>query len=244
MKHRDNECQYTIMIVDDDQALAEMLSIVLEGEGFRAVVCHDGLRAVELFPLIQPDLVLLDVMLPGLTGVEVAQKIRIVSVVPIIMLTAKSDTMAVVEGLEAGADDYVSKPFKVAELLARIRTRLRRITHQSGNQEAYNLAHIERDGLVMDRSQHTVSVYGHNANLTPLEFDLLFLLASNENEVISRTTLLKEVWGYADAGDTRLVSVHIQRLRAKVEKDPEHPDFIHTVRGIGYKFCTSSENIK
>lgn len=234
MKHQDNECQYTIMIVDDDQALAEMLSIVLEGEGF---------RAVELFPLIQPDLVLLDVMLPGLTGVEVAQKIRIVSVVPIIMLTAKSDTMAVVEGLEAGADDYVSKPFKVAELLARIRTRLRRITHQSGNREAYNPAHIERDGLVMDRSQHTVSVYGHNANLTPLEFDLLFLLASNENEVISRTTLLKEVWGYADAGDTRLVSVHIQRLRAKVEKDPEHPDFIHTVRGIGYKFCTSSENI-
>lgn len=176
MKHQDNECQYTIMIVDDDQALAEMLSIVLEGEGFRAVVCHDGLRAVELFPLIQPDLVLLDVMLPGLTGVEVAQKIRIVSVVPIIMLTAKSDTMAVVEGLEAGADDYVSKPFKVAELLARIRTRLRRITHQSGNQEAYNPAHIERDGLVMDRSQHTVSVYGHNANLTPLEFDLLFRL--------------------------------------------------------------------
>ena len=138
----------------------------------------------------------------------------------------------------------MSKPFKVAELLARIRTRLRRITHQSGNQEAYNPAHIERDGLVMDRSQHTVSVYGHNANLTPLEFDLLFLLASNENEVISRTTLLKEVWGYADAGDTRLVSVHIQRLRAKVEKDPEHPDFIHTVQGIGYKFCTSSENIK
>ena len=139
--------------------------------------------------------------------------------------------------------DIIKKEGDTYTLQGRTSRNLMTLSRFSGNREAYNPAHIERDGLVMDRSQHTVSVYGHNANLTPLEFDLLFLLASNENEVISRTTLLKEVWGYADAGDTRLVSVHIQRLRAKVEKDPEHPDFIHTVRGIGYKFCTSSENI-
>ncbi|MBW3092524.1 response regulator transcription factor [Bifidobacterium sp. 82T10] len=238
----------TILIVDDDQALGEMLSIVLENEGFRTVTCLDGLRAVEVFPLVRPDLILLDVMLPGLDGVGVARAIRETSNVPIIMLTAKSDTQDVVAGLEDGADDYVAKPFKVVELLARIRARFRIAAPANGagangNGETSTASgipsnRIERGRIVIDRLEHTATKDGRDLALTPMEFQLLFELASNAGEAISRSSLLKRVWGYDNAGDTRLVNVHVQRLRAKVETDPENPRIVQTVRGIGYKFVT------
>ena len=236
----------TIFIVDDDQAIGEMLSLVLENEGFRTVTCMDGLRAVEMFPTVKPDLILLDVMLPGLDGTEVARRIRAVSDVPIIMLTAKSDTLDVVAGLEAGADDYVPKPFKVAELLARIRARFR-IARPAGEAGAAGSAsgssaaqknRLERGSIVIDRLEHTATKDGKDLGLTPMEFELLFVLAAAPGEAISRSTLLKNVWGYENSGDTRLVNVHVQRLRAKVEDDPENPQIIQTVRGIGYKFVT------
>lgn len=233
----------TIFIVDDDQAIGEMLSLVLENEGFHTVTCMDGLRAVEMFPTVKPDLILLDVMLPGLDGTEVARRIRQTSNVPIIMLTAKTDTLDVVSGLEAGADDYVPKPFKVAELLARIRARFRiaKPAAEDGTGNGANTAsinHVERGTIVLDRLEHTATKGGKNLNLTPMEFELLFVLAAAAGEAISRSALLKNVWGYENSGDTRLVNVHIQRLRAKVEDDPENPQIVQTVRGIGYKFVT------
>ena len=245
----------TIMIVDDDQALGEMLSIVLENEGFRTATCQDGLRAVDMFPTIDPDMILLDVMLPGIDGTEVARRIRETSSnVPIIMLTAKSDTVDVVAGLEAGADDYVPKPFKVAELIARIRARFRiraKLAQSAAASGASGRAdtaasvpeetHIERGGVVIDRLSHTATKYGRDLALTPMEFELLAVLASSANTAISRIDLLRRVWGYENTGDTRLVNVHVQRLRAKVEDDPENPSVIVTVRGIGYKFVPPEE---
>lgn len=228
-----------IMIVDDDQALGEMLSIVLENAGFRSVTCLDGLRAVDMFPLLKPDLILLDVMLPGLDGVGVARAVRKTSDVPIIMLSAKSDTVDVVSGLESGADDYISKPFKVAELLARIWARFRVSAVASGaggDGGAAQVEHLTRGCIDIDRPGHTATKDGRDLELTPMEFALLFVLAANAGEAISRSSLLKQVWGYENSGDTRLVNVHIQRLRAKVEDNPEAPNIIQTVRGIGYRF--------
>ena len=175
----------TIFIVDDDQAIGEMLSLVLENEGFQTVTCLDGLRAVEMFPIVKPDLILLDVMLPGLDGTGVARRIRATSNVPIIMLTAKSDTLDVVAGLEAGADDYVPKPFKVAELLARIHARFR-IAKPAAEDGATGGAsggnangnHLERGPIVIDRLEHTATKDGKDLNLTPTEFELLFMLAA------------------------------------------------------------------
>lgn len=238
----------TIFIVDDDQAIGEMLSLVLENEGFQTVTCLDRLRAVEMFPIVKPDLILLDVMLPGLDGTGVARRIRATSNVPIIMLTAKSDTLDVVAGLEAGADDYVPKPFKVAELLARIHARFR-IAKPAAEDGATggasggnaNVNHLERGSIVIDRLEHTATKDGKDLNLTPMEFELLFMLAAAAGEAISRSSLLKNVWGYENSGDTRLVNVHVQRLRAKVEDDPENPQIVQTVRGIGYKFVTPEQ---
>lgn len=238
----------TIFIVDDDQAIGEMLSLVLENEGFQTVTCLDGLWAVEMFPIVKPDLILLDVMLPGLDGTGVARRIRATSNVPIIMLTAKSDTLDVVAGLEAGADDYVPKPFKVAELLARIHARFR-IAKPAAEDGATggasggnaNVNHLERGSIVIDRLEHTATKDGKDLNLTPMEFELLFMLAAAAGEAISRSSLLKNVWGYENSGDTRLVNVHVQRLRAKVEDDPENPQIVQTVRGIGYKFVTPEQ---
>ena len=238
----------TIFIVDDDQAIGEMLSLVLENEGFQTVTCLDGLSAVEMFPIVKPDLILLDVMLPGLDGTGVARRIRATSNVPIIMLTAKSDTLDVVAGLEAGADDYVPKPFKVAELLARIHARFR-IAKPAAEDGATggasggnaNVNHLERGSIVIDRLEHTATKDGKDLNLTPMEFELLFMLAAAAGEAISRSSLLKNVWGYENSGDTRLVNVHVQRLRAKVEDDPENPQIVQTVRGIGYKFVTPEQ---
>ncbi len=205
-----------------------MLTIVLRGEGFDTAVVRDGGRAVEVFRDLHPDLILLDLMLPGMSGMDVCKEIRVESGVPIIMLTARTDTVDVVLGLEAGADDYVMKPFKPKELTARIRARLRR--SESGSAETLRVADVE-----IDVPGHQVTREGAPISLTPLEFDLLVALARKPRQVFTREVLLEQVWGYRHAADTRLVNVHVQRLRSKIEKDPEHPEVVVTVRGVGYK---------
>ncbi|GAA1473541.1 MtrAB system response regulator MtrA [Corynebacterium felinum] len=217
-----------ILVVDDDPAISEMLSLVLDAEGFEAVVVNDGAQATDVFFKENPDLVLLDLMLPGMNGIDICRAIRQESTVPIVMLTAKTDTVDVVLGLESGADDYVPKPFKAKELVARVRARLRGApenTHDS----------IEIGDLLIDIKGHSVFRGGEEISLTPLEFDLLSELASKPGQVFSREELLQRVWGYRNASDTRLVNVHVQRLRSKIEKDPENPQIVLTVRGVGYK---------
>src|SRR6478672_11787940 len=218
-----------VLVVDDDAALAEMLSIVLGSEGFEPIWVARGDEAVGAFHESKPDLVLLDLMLPGRDGVEICREIRTESMVPIVMLTAKSDTIDVVAGLEAGADDYVAKPFKAKELIARIKTRLRRLPEENASES------LRIGDLSISVDGHSVKRDGVPIQLTPLEFDLLLALARRPWQVFSREVLLEQVWGYRHAADTRLVNVHVQRLRSKIERDPEHPEIVVTVRGIGYK---------
>ncbi|MDM4762705.1 MtrAB system response regulator MtrA [Galbitalea sp. SE-J8] len=217
-----------ILVVDDDTALAEMIGIVLTGEGFEAAFCADGADAVRAFRDIRPDLVLLDLMLPGMDGIEVCARIREESGVPIIMLTAKSDTTDVVAGLESGADDYVVKPFDPKELVARVRTRLRPAPEAAKET-------LRVGDLVIDVAGHEVRRGAERINLTPLEFELLLALAARPQQVFTREMLLEQVWGYHYKADTRLVNVHVQRLRAKVEVDPDNPRIVMTVRGVGYR---------
>jgi len=217
-----------VLVVDDDPALAEMLGIVLRGEGYEPSFVADGIRALSAFHDVRPDLVLLDLMLPGASGIDVCRAIRAESVVPIVMLTAKSDTIDIVLGLESGADDYVVKPFKAKELIARVRAQLRR--GESEQAESLSIG-----DLVIDVLGHQVARDGEPIGLTPLEFDLLVALARKPRQVFTREALLEQVWGYRHAADTRLVNVHVQRLRSKVELDPENPTVVLTVRGVGYR---------
>jgi two-component system response regulator MtrA len=221
-----------VLVVDDDAALAEMLTIVLRNEGFEPRVCATGTQALADFREFRPDVVLLDLMLPGKDGIDVCREIRAESGVPIVMLTAKSDTIDVVVGLESGADDYVAKPFKPKELVARIRARVRR--HDDAGPETLTIG-----DLAIDVAGHQVTRAGKQIALTPLEFDLLVCLARKPWQVFTREVLLEQVWGYRHAADTRLVNVHVQRLRSKVEHDPENPEIVLTVRGVGYKAGTS-----
>lgn len=217
-----------ILVVDDDTALAEMIGIVLRTEGFETAFCADGALAVDSWRQERPDLVLLDLMLPGKDGIEICSEIRAESGVPVIMLTARSDTADVVSGLEAGADDYIVKPFNPKELVARIRTRLRPAQEVSGD--------VLRAGdLTIDVAAHEVRRGQTPISLTPLEFELLVALASKPQQVFSREALLEQVWGYHYKADTRLVNVHVQRLRAKIEIDPDNPKIVMTVRGVGYR---------
>lgn len=220
-----------ILVVDDDTALAEMIGIVLRTEGFETLFCADGAAAVEMWRQERPDLVLLDLMLPGVDGIEICTRIRSESGVPIIMLTARTDTADVVRGLESGADDYIVKPFNPKELVARIRTRLRPASTVEA--EALRIG-----DLVVDVAAHEVRRGDELIALTPLEFELLVALASKPQQVFSREMLLEQVWGYHYKADTRLVNVHVQRLRAKVELDPDNPRIVTTVRGVGYRAGT------
>ncbi|MCX6501876.1 MAG: MtrAB system response regulator MtrA [Microbacterium sp.] len=217
-----------ILVVDDDTALAEMIGIVLEAEGFEAVFCADGDAALEAFRTGRPDLILLDLMLPGMDGIEICTRIRAESGIPIIMLTARTDTADVVRGLESGADDYIVKPFNPKELVARIRTRLRPAPTDPGE-------NLRIGDLTVDVLAHEVRRGDQPIALTPLEFELLVALASKPQQVFSREMLLEQVWGYHYKADTRLVNVHVQRLRAKVEPDPDNPRIVTTVRGVGYR---------
>ncbi len=220
-----------VLIVDDDTALAEMLGIVLRSEGFEPLVVSRGDEVMGLFREAKPDLVLLDLMLPGKDGIDVCKEIRAESGVPIVMLTAKTDTVDIVVGLESGADDYVVKPFKPKELVARVRARLRRTDEPKAES-------IEIGDLKIDVAGHSVRRNGTPIALTPLEFDLLACLARKPWQVFTREELLEKVWGYRHAADTRLVNVHVQRLRSKIEMDPERPELVVTVRGVGYKAGT------
>ena len=220
-----------VLVVEDDPAAAEMLAIALRQAGFETAVVSEGPKALPAFRELKPDLVLLDIMLPGMSGIDVCRAIRAESGIPIVMLTARSDTVDVVTGLESGADDYMIKPPKTQELVARLRARLRRI-------EADPAERLTIGDLTIDVPGHQVTRDGTSIPLTPLEFDLLLALARKPRQVFTREVLLEQVWGYRHAADTRLVNVHVQRLRSKVERDPEHPEVVLTVRGVGYKAGT------
>ncbi|MDO4412092.1 MtrAB system response regulator MtrA [Cutibacterium sp.] len=226
--------QGPILVVDDDPALAEMLQLVLAKEGFSTVWVGDGNDVMNIFRQCKPALVLLDLMLPGRDGIHVCHDIRRESGIPIIMLTARSDTTDVVHGLGAGADDYVSKPFRSAELVARIRARLRTPQRDEGGI-------ISVGDLTIDPAAHVVQRGGEEISLTPLEYSLLVTMAQHPNRVFSRETLLRDVWGYTSNADTRLVNVHVQRLRSKVEINADCPRMIVTVRGVGYRISAPGE---
>lgn len=222
-----------ILVVDDDTAIAEMIGIVLRGQGFEVVTAPDGASALDAFDRMRPDVVLLDLMLPGMDGIEVCRELRRRSGVPIIMLTARTDTADVVEGLEAGADDYLTKPFETDELVARIKARVRRT-------EAPTTEHLTIGDLAIDVEGHEVKRGAEVIPLTPLEFDLLVQLARKPWQVFTREVLLREVWGYRHSADTRLVNVHVQRLRSKIEADVDRPRIVVTVRGVGYRAGTDA----
>ena len=219
-----------LLVVDDDERILETMKLALSDEGYEVDVARDADAALECIRLAVPDLLLLDVMLPGKDGFELCREIRKTSSLPIILLTAKTDTVDVVVGLESGADDYVTKPFEVRVLLARMRSLLRRVRSSDMNAAVLRIGPLEirpEEGVVTRR--------GETVNLTRTEFSLLCTLAARAGRVFSREALLREVWGYDYFGDARLVDVHIRRLRAKVEDDPSAPLLIRTVRGMGYK---------
>jgi len=219
----------TVLLVEDDASVREVTQLGLQRAGFTVLTARDGNEGLSLFRSRRPDAVVLDVMLPGRDGLKVCRAIRQESAVPVVMLTALSGTVEVVVGLEAGADDYVTKPFEMAELVARVRAVLRRATQQSP-------AEIVTLGpLRIDPAGHSVEGPAGEIALTPTEFRLLLELARRPGQVFTREMLLERVWGYGYLGDSRLVDVAVQRLRAKVEPDPAHPGLIRTVRGVGYR---------
>jgi two-component system response regulator MtrA len=220
----------SVLVVEDDQDLAEMLGIVLNGAGIEVDLVSRGDEALEVFRNNQPDVVLLDVMLPGFDGVEVCKAIRQESPrVPIIFLSARGETPDKIKGLEAGADDYLVKPMEhYSELVARIKTQLRRNSRDL-------TGHLTLGDLTIDLVEHLVTRAGRAIPLTRLEFDLLVALAKEPGRVFTREELLREVWDYRHSADTRLVNVHVQRLRSKIEHDPDKPTLVLTVRGVGYK---------
>ena len=223
----------TILVVDDEQSYRDALAVSLRREGFLVQVAADGLEAIDRFETYRPALVLLDVMLPRMSGIDVCRELRAKSRVPIIMLTARDAEIDTVVGLEVGADDYVTKPFRLRELVARIRAALRRAP---GEEEDSNAEVVEVADVRLDLIRHEVSVRGEPVQLALKEFDLLELLLVNAGRVLTRDTLMDRVWGPSYVGDTKTLDVHIKRLRAKVEVDPSKPQRIVTIRGLGYKF--------
>jgi two-component system response regulator RegX3 len=221
-----------ILVVEDEASFSEALAYLLTKEGFEVTVAENGADAITAFARTGADLVLLDLMLPGLSGVEVCRQIRSYSQVPIIMLTAKDDEVDKVVGLEIGADDYVTKPYKSRELVARIRAVLRR----QGNFDEISESILTAGGVSMDVERHMVSVRGANVVLPLKEFELLEMLLRNAGRVLTRGQLIDRVWGSNYVGDTKTLDVHIKRIRAKIEEDPAEPSIITTVRGLGYKY--------
>lgn len=225
----------TILVVEDEPSFVEALSIGLRREGFDVIVATDGAEALEKFDTAQPDLVLLDVMLPRISGIEVCRQLRKKTQVPIIMVTAKSEEIDTVVGLEVGADDYVIKPYRLRELTARIRAVLRRSESRDSSHPSDSAA-IEVGSVRLDPDAHKAWVDGHDVSLPLKEFELLHLLLANAGRVLPRDTLIDRVWGNDYVGDTKTLDVHIKRLRSKVEPDPAVPRRIITIRGLGYKF--------
>jgi two-component system response regulator RegX3 len=229
--------QPTILVVEDEASFVEALQIGLAREGFRVEVAADGVEALERFAAVQPDLVLLDVMLPRASGIDVCRQIRSISAVPIIMVTAKSSEIDTVVGLEVGADDYVTKPYRIRELVARIRALLRRSSMDSTGEIERPSGSVLRVGdVALDADEHRVTVDGAEVSLPLKEFEVLQLLLANAGRVLTRETLIDRVWGSDYVGDTKTLDVHIKRLRSKIEVDPSAPDRIVTIRGLGYKY--------
>ncbi len=229
----------TVLVVEDEESFVEALTVGLRREGFRVEVARDGVEALDRFDAVHPDLVLLDVMLPTLSGIEVCRQIRTRSGVPIIMVSAKTSELDVVVGLEVGADDYVSKPYRMRELIARIRATLRRAPQP---RPTSTTAVLEAGAVRLDAERHEVFVRNNPVKLPLKEFELLEALLQNAGRVLTRDTLIDRVWGAAYVGDTKTLDVHIKRLRAKIEPDPGSPESIVTIRGLGYKFAGPSRS--
>ena len=222
-----------ILIVEDEESVLDPLELLLTKEGFSIETARDGREALEKFAKTNPDLILLDLMLPEISGTEVCRQIRVKSQVPIIMLTAKDTEVDKVVGLELGADDYVVKPYSKAELVARIKAVLRRQGSDSTNEPSGS---ISAGPVVIDVERHQVSINDKLISLPLKEFELLEFLVRNSGRVLTRTQLIDRIWGSDYFGDTKTLDVHVKRLRAKIEKDPANPVYIQTIRGLGYKF--------
>ena len=224
----------SVLVIEDEESFIEALVVGLKREGFLVTVARDGMEGLELFERSRPDLILLDLWLPKKSGIDVCREIRTRSRIPIIMVTAKSSEIDTVVGLEVGADDYVTKPFRLRELVARMRAVMRR----SGGTEDHALTGeiMDIDGLSLDPERHEVRLDGDLVPLPLKEFELLEMLMGNAGRVLTRETLIDRIWGPNYVGDTKTLDVHIKRLRAKVEEDPSRPARITTVRGLGYKF--------
>ncbi len=228
----------TVLVVEDEDSFIDALTVGLAREGFRVQVARDGAQALDLFDAVRPDIVLLDVMLPKVSGIDVCRAIRAKSKVPIIMVTAKASEIDTVVGLEVGADDYVSKPYRLRELVARMRAVLRRAPSLAVADDATSNEVLEVGDVTLDPSRHEVVIRGDDVSLPLKEFELLHLLLENAGRVLSRDLLIDRVWGHDYVGDTKTLDVHVKRLRAKVEADPTNPSRIVTIRGLGYKYET------
>jgi two-component system response regulator RegX3 len=222
-----------VLVVEDEESFVDALSVGLKREGFRVQVARDGITALELFDSAKPDVVLLDVLLPGLSGIDVCREIRARSQVPIIMVSAKTSEIDTVVGLEVGADDYVPKPYRLRELVARIRASLRRAKRDD---DAVPALSMEVGEVRLDPERHEVFVGGERVQLPLKEFELLEVLLENAGRVLTRSRLIDRVWGHDYVGDTKTLDVHVKRLRAKIEEDPSSPKRIVTIRGLGYKY--------
>ncbi len=227
------------MVVEDEKSFVEALKVGLDREGFDVKVAEDGLTALELFRTFKPDLILLDVMLPKISGLDVCKEIRTESKVPIIMVTAKVEEIDTVVGLEVGADDYITKPYRLREVVARMRSLLRR-SNWSDETEAVSEGRVLTVGDIrVDTDKYEIEVRNEIVDFPLKEFELLLILLENVGRVLTRDVLIDRVWGFDYVGDTKTLDVHIKRLRAKVEKDPSKPQSIITVRGVGYKFVNT-----
>lgn len=223
-----------ILVVDDEPTYRDALAFNLRRDGYQVAVAADGVAAVAAFETESPDLILLDLMLPGLSGIEVCKRVRATSNVPIIMVTAKDDEVDKVVGLEVGADDYLTKPYSYRELVARIRAVLRR-TSPADKAEAEPPAVLEVGDLTLDSDAHVVTVGGTPVQMPLREFELLEMFMENPGRVLTRAQILDRIWGLDYIGDTKTLDVHVKRIRAKIEEDPAHPQVLITVRGLGYK---------
>ena len=226
----------TVLVVEDEDSFIDALSVGLAREGFRVQVARDGAQALDLFDVVRPDLVLLDVMLPQVSGIDVCRELRKRSKVPIIMVTAKGAEIDTVVGLEVGADDYVSKPYRIRELVARMRAVLRRAPVSGPGAEAEAADVFDVGDVRLDPTRHEVVIRGQEVSLPLKEFELLALLLENAGRVLSRDVLIDRVWGHDYVGDTKTLDVHVKRLRSKIEPDPSAPSRITTIRGLGYKY--------
>jgi two-component system, OmpR family, response regulator RegX3 len=229
-----------ILVVDDEQSYRDALAVALQREGFLVETAADGPEAIDRFDAARPALVLLDVMLPKISGIDVCRELRARSRVPIIMVTARNAEIDAVVGLEVGADDYVTKPFRLRELIARVRASLRRVP--AGDEDEGGLDVLEIGEVRLDAGRHEVYVRGNPVALPLKEFELLELLMSNAGRVLTRDVLIDRVWGPNYFGDTKTLDVHVKRLRSKIESEPTNPTRIITVRGVGYRYERASAN--